>query len=200
MMIRSLRRAALAMTLLVTITGCAALGGGKAPPYLLTLTADAVPAAGAMRSSADARKLTVMVPAAPQKLRTPRIPVQQSDGAIAYVVEGQWVEAPARLFHRLLADTLAAKTGRLVIDEGLTSGSGGEQLAGQLLDFGVDARTNEAVVVYQAMVIADAGRTIRQQRFEARSRLSVIDGRSAGDALSRAANRVAADVAQWVGD
>jgi cholesterol transport system auxiliary component len=193
-------RVAMMIAAMLPLAGCGALSGSKPPPFLLTLDAAAVPPAGAMRSSAEAKRLTVQVPQSPQKLRTPRILVQQADGAIAYVVGGQWVEAPARLFHRLLADTIAAKTSRLVIDEGLTSGGSGEQLAGQLLEFGIDARTNEALVVYQAMVIADAGRTIRQQRFAARRRVTTIDGRSSGEALTRAANQVAADVAAWVGD
>lgn len=193
-------RSALLLAAALPLAACGALSGSKPPPFLLTLDAAALPTAGATRTSAEAKRLTVLIPATPQKLRTPRIPVQQGDGAIAYVVGGQWVEAPGRLFHRLLADTIAAKTPRLVIDEGLAPGISGEQLGGQLLEFGVDARTNEAVVVYQAMVMADAGRAIRQQRFEARSRVAVIDGRSAGAALTRAANQVAADVAAWVGD
>lgn len=192
-----LRTATLTAAVLA-LSACVNLGGSKPPPFLLTLDADEVPAAGTMRSSADAATLTVMIPSAPQKLRTPRIPVQQGDGAVTYIVEAQWVEAPQRLFQRLLADTLGAKSKRLILDESIDAPSSGEQLVGQLLEFGVDARTNEAVVVYQAMIVSAGGKTMRQQRFAARSNVAVIDGPGAARALTRAANMVAADVTKWV--
>lgn len=191
-------RTAFLLTTAFALAGCVNLGGGKAPPFLLTLDADAVPAAGTTRSNAEARPLTVLVPTAPQKLRTPRIPVQQDDGSVAYVVAAQWVDAPQRLFQRLLADTLGAKTGRLILDDGQFLTAPGEQLAGQLIEFGVDARSNEAVVVFQAMIVSGGGKTVRQQRFEAREAVAAIEARSAAAALTRAANNVAGDVAKWV--
>jgi cholesterol transport system auxiliary component len=159
-----------------------------------------VPPAGTLRNNAQAKPLTVLIPTAPQKLRTQRIPVQQDDGSIAYIVDAQWVEGPQRLFQRMLSDTVGARTTRLVLDEGQYLTAPGEQLAGQLLEFGLDARTNEAVVVYQAMVVGEGGKTVRQQRFEAREAVSAIEARAAGTALSRAANKVAGDIAAWVGD
>jgi cholesterol transport system auxiliary component len=195
----TLFRTSLTLAAALALSGCVSLGG-KAPPFLLTLDADAVPTAGALRTNADASPLTVLIPTAPQKLRTQRIPVQQDDGSIAYIVEAQWVEAPQRLFQRLLSDTLGAKTGRLVLDEGQYLTAPGEQLAGQLLEFGIDARTGEAVVVYQAMVVTGGGKSVRQQRFEAREKLSAIAARPAGSALTRAANKVAGEVAAWVGE
>jgi cholesterol transport system auxiliary component len=184
----------------LALSACVNLGGGKPPPFLLTLDAKALPAAGATRSTAEARPLTILVPASPQKLRTPRIPVQQSDGAVAYIVGAQWVDAPQRLFQRLIADTLGAKTSRLVVDDmaGLTVP--GEELGGQLLEFGVDARTGQAVVVFQAMVIDGGGKTLRQQRFMAQAPVALVDGPGAAKALNTAANQVAADVAAWVGE
>lgn len=181
----------------LALSGCVSLGG-KTPDMLLTLDAEAQPATGATRTSADARPLTILAPTAPQKLRTQRIPVQQDDGSVAYIVDAQWVEAPQRLFQRLLSDTLGARTGRLVLDDAQYLTAPGEQLAGQLIEFGVDARTSEAVVVFQAMLVSGGGKTVRQQRFEARAPVAVIDPRTAGTALTRAANKVAADVATWV--
>lgn len=192
-------KSAIIVAAALALSACVNLGGTKTPPFLLTLDAEAVPPVGAQRSNADAVPLTVLVPSAPQKLRTPRIPVQQDDGSVAYIVEAQWVEAPQRLFQRLLADTLAAKTGRLVMDEAQFVTAPGEQLTGQIVEFGIDARTNEAVVVFQAMIVANGGKAVRQQRFEARQKVGVIDARSAGTALTRAANKVAGDVAVWVG-
>lgn len=193
-------RLAFTLTAALCLAGCVNLGGKETPPFLLTLDSDAVPAAGTARSSAEAKPLLLLVPSAPQKLRTPRIPVQQADGAVAYIVEAQWVEAPQRLFQRLLSDTLSAKSARLVIDEGSSVTLPGEQLAGQLLEFGVDARANEAVVVFQAMLVAPGGKAVRQQRFEARSDIATIDGPSAARALTIAANTVAGDVAKWLSE
>lgn len=182
----------------LSLAACVNLGGDKGPPFLLSLNAEAAPKTDETRTNANAAALTVLQPSAPQKLRTPRIPVQQDDASVAYVVGAAWVEAPQRLFHRLLADTLAAKTGRLVLDESQMLAAPGDQLAGQLLEFGIDARTNQAVVVFQAMLVSKDGKTIRQQRFEARQSVAVIEPRAVGSALNRAANKIAADVALWV--
>jgi len=182
------------------LSGCVSFGG-KVPPFLLTLDADAAPTAGEARTASDAATLTILIPAAPQKLRTTRIPVQQDDASVAYVKDAQWVEAPQRLFQRLLSETVAARTNRVVIDEGQYLTAPGEQLAGQLMEFGVDARSNEAIVVYQAMRVGAGGKTVTQRRFEAREPIGGrIEAKPVGEALTRAANRVASDVAGWLGD
>ena len=183
-----------------SLSACVSLGGGKAPPFLLTLDADTQPASGVSRTAGEAAALTILIPSAPQKLRTPRIPVQQDNGTVAYVAEAQWVEAPQRLFQRLLTYTTAARTSRVVLDEGQYLTAPGQQLAGELLEFGVDARTNEAIIVYQAMLVDNAGKSVTQRRFEARESLSgKIEARPSGLALQRAANRVAIEVADWLG-
>jgi len=182
------------------LSGCVSFGG-KVPPFLLTLDADAAPAAGEARTASDAATLTILIPAAPQKLRTTRIPVQQDDASVAYVKDAQWVEAPQRLFQRLLSETVAARTNRVVIDEGQYLTAPGEQLAGQLMEFGVDARSNEAIVVYQAMRVGAGGKTVTQRRFEAREPIGGrVEAKPVGEALTRAANRVASDVAGWLGN
>ncbi|WP_067110219.1 ABC-type transport auxiliary lipoprotein family protein [Sphingopyxis granuli] len=182
------------------LSGCVSFGG-KVPPFLLTLDADAAPAAGEARTASDAATLTILIPAAPQKLRTTRIPVQQDDASVAYVKDAQWVEAPQRLFQRLLSETVAARTNRVVIDEGQYLTAPGEQLAGQLMEFGVDARSNEAIVVYQAMRVGAGGKTVTQRRFEAREPVGGrIEAKPVGEALTRAANKVASDVAGWLGN
>lgn len=182
------------------LSGCVSFGG-KVPPFLLTLDADAAPAAGEARTASDAATLTILIPAAPQKLRTTRIPVQQDDASVAYVKDAQWVEAPQRLFQRLLSETVAARTNRVVIDEGQYLTAPGEQLAGQLMEFGVDARSNEAIVVYQAMRVGAGGKTVTQRRFEAREPIGGrIEAKPVGEALTRAANKVASDVAGWLGN
>ena len=196
---RTLRTSLLVAAAAVTLSGCIGLGG-KTPPFLLTLDADAAPTAGTARTASDAATLTILIPTAPQKLRTPRIPVQQDDASVAYVKDAQWVEAPQRLFQRLVSETVAARTSRVVLDEGQYLTAPGEQLAGQLIDFGVDARSNEAVVVYQAMLVSAGGKSVTQRRFEAREPIAgKIEAKPVGEALTAAANKVAVEVAGWLG-
>lgn len=196
---RTFRTSLLVAAAAVTLSGCIGLGG-KTPPFLLTLDADAAPSAGTARTAAEAATLTILIPTAPQKLRTPRIPVQQDDASVTYVKDAQWVEAPNRLFQRLVSETVAAQTSRVVLDEGQYLTAPGEQLAGQLMEFGVDARANEAVVVYQAMLVSAGGKSVTQRRFEVREPITgAVEAKPVGEALTRAANKVAVDVAGWLG-
>jgi cholesterol transport system auxiliary component len=198
-MMQTTRTALLTSVVAVCLTGCIGLGG-KTPPFLLTLDADAAPTSGEARTAAEAATLTILIPTAPQKLRTTRIPVQQDDSSVTYVKDAQWVEAPQRLFQRLVSETVAARTARVVLDEGQYLTAPGEQLAGQLMEFGIDARSDEAVVVYQAMLVSAGGKTVTQRRFEVREPLAdKIEAKPAGEALARAANKVAVDVAAWLG-
>ncbi|WOF42210.1 membrane integrity-associated transporter subunit PqiC [Sphingopyxis indica] len=197
-MLRRLPAPLLAALGAATLSACVSFGS-EPPPFLLTLDADAAPAAGQARTAGEDQALTILIPTAPQKLRTQRIPVQQDDASIAYVKDAQWVEAPQRLFQRLLSETVAARTSRVILDEGQYLTAPGEQLAGQLMEFGVDEATNEAVVVYQAMLVEAGGKTVTQRRFEAREPIGgKIEAKPVGTALSAAANRVAGDVAGWL--
>jgi len=198
-MMRRFRAPLIAAVAAATLSGCIGLGG-KTPPFLLTLDPEAEPPAGAARTAAEAATLTILIPTAPQKLRTTRIPVQQDDASVTYVKDAQWVEAPSRLFQRLVSETVAARTSRVVLDEGQYLTAPGEQLAGQLMEFGVDARSNEVVVAYQAMLVSAGGKTVTQRRFEVREPIGgEVEAKPVGEALTRAANRVAVDVADWLG-
>ena len=198
-MMRRFRAPLIAAVAAATLSGCIGLGG-KTPPFLLTLDPEAEPPAGAARTAAEAATLTILIPTAPQKLRTTRIPVQQDDASVTYVKDAQWVEAPSRLFQRLVSETVAARTSRVVLDEGQYLTAPGEQLAGQLMEFGVDARTNEVVVAYQAMLVSAGGKTVTQRRFEVREAIDgKVEAKPVGEALTRAANKVAVDVAGWLG-
>jgi len=199
-MLRSLRLLLPAALGAATLSACVSFGA-KPPPFLLTLTPDAAPRAGEARTANEAQALTILIPTAPQKLRTQRIPVQQDDASIAYVKDAQWVEAPQRLFQRLLSETVAARSSRVVLDEGQYLTAPGEQLAGQLMEFGVDEATNEAVVVYQAMLVNSGGKSVTQRRFEAHEPVrGKIEPKQVGEALNAAANRVAGEVAGWLAD
>lgn len=196
---RSLRVPLLAAVAAASLSACFGLGG-KTPPFLLTLDAAKAPSAGGARTAADAATLTILIPTAPQKLRTTRIPVQQDGSSVTYVKDAQWVEAPSRLFQRLVSETVSASTSRVVLDEGQYLTAPGEQLAGQLMEFGVDAATNEAVVVYQAMLVSAGGKSVTQRRFEAREAIGgKVEAKPVGAALTRAANKVAVEVTGWIG-
>ncbi len=180
------------------LSGCISALTGRVPDSLLTLRAEAAPAPAMTRTGTAATALTVLVPTVPQALRTPRIPVQADATSLAYVADAQWVEAPARLFQRLLAETIAARTSRLVLDESQYVTGPGDLLSGELLEFGVDAGSGQAIVTYQAMRLTGDGATIAQRRFTAREAVAVVDAPTVGAALNRAANRVAVDVAAWI--
>ncbi|MDO9363848.1 MAG: ABC-type transport auxiliary lipoprotein family protein [Sphingopyxis sp.] len=196
---RRLRTPLLVAVAAVSLSACFGLGG-KTPPFLLTLDAAAAPSAGGARTSSESATLTILIPTAPQKLRTTRIPVQQDGSSVTYVKDAQWVEAPSRLFQRLVSETVSASTTRVVLDEGQYLTAPGEQLAGQLMEFGVDAGTNEAVVVYQAMLVSAGGKSVTQRRFEAREAIGgKVEAKPVGEALTRAANKVAVEVTGWLG-
>ena len=181
---------------LLALSAC--FGGASVPSELMTLTpADTRPAASP-RSAAAGEAITVVDPTVPQALRTTRVPVYVSETSIQYLEDAQWVETPGALFGRLVGEIIAARTGRVVLDPNQFSHDPGVQLTGQLVKFGLDPATMEAVIVYDAAMTR--GRTsITTNRFEAR--VSVADDTPAvvAPALNQAANQVAEQVAAWVG-
>jgi cholesterol transport system auxiliary component len=191
-------------TVLLPIAGALALGGcisfgAKPPPVLLTLeSAQSVPA-GETRSSASAATITIAVPSVSQALATTRVPVQSSATSVAYVKDAQWVELPARLFARLAADTVAARTGRVVLSTAQSFSDPGARLSGELRNFGVDGSTSEAVVTFDAALIRTTGEVVEKRRFEARVPIAVIEANAASQGINQAANQVAGQLADWVG-
>ena len=193
---RGFFRVAGAAGLALTLAGCLSLGS-EPPESLLTLTPDATAPGGAAVQGDVASAIAVLEPGAPQSINVTRVPVQVNDAEIAYLQDAVWVEKPARLFQRLLAETIRAKSGRLVIDAETASVGAATRLQGSLGAFGYDARTSSVVVRYDA-VRTGAGDSVETRRFEA-----VVPGVPAqaapvGRALNQAANRVAAEVAAWV--
>ena len=183
------------------LAGCVSLGGGKPPDQLLNLTlAEDGVAAGTVRSGPIGSALIVQMPSVPQKLRNVRIPVESGGTAIAYVPEAQWVEPPARLFQRLLTESIAASSNRLVLNESENITGPGEVLTGELSNFGIDGDTREAVVSFVAVRLQGDGQQLVQRRFEARVPIAQIDAMGAAAALSRAANQVAAEVSVWMAE
>lgn len=187
----------LPLLLALPLAGCVKLGG-KAPERLLSLTPQAQLEPGTARTAETGRSLIVAFPETPKLLETNRIPVQTDDVSFAYVKDAQWADQPGRLFQRLLSETLAARTDRVILDPAQFGGEPGTRLEGELLQFGVDARTRQATVTFDATLLAGAGSQVIKRRFSASKPVAAIDSKGAAQALNDAANEVAAQVAGWV--
>ena len=179
----------------LAVAGCF---GGGAPPELLTLTAAQSRPAASPRTAGQGEAVTVVAPTYPQALRTPRIPVYVSDTVVQYLTGAQWVENPGPLFGRLVGETIGAQTGRVVLDPSQYSHDPGIRLTGQLLRFGLDPNTMEAVVTYDA-AMARGATGVATNRFEARVPVAEATSAAVAPALNQAANQVAGQVAAWVG-
>jgi cholesterol transport system auxiliary component len=184
------------MSLALALGACVSFGG-KAPPSLLVLTPQQSVAEGAAITGDAKDALIVLIPEVPQKLQTTRVPVQIDSSNIAYLTDAVWADKPARLMQMLLMETIAAKNGRLVLNEVNAGGKAQHFLTGSLLEFGLDATRNEAVIVYDAVRMR-GGMQVEKRRFEARETVVEIKPGAAGAALNQAANTIANDVAAWL--
>lgn len=191
-----MKKTLLPLALALGLSGCLSFGP-KVPDSLLRLTSTSTPAAQASRSAVASEAVTVVAPTMPQELRTQRVPVRTGE-TVAYLKDAQWVEMPGPMFGRLVAETITARTGRVVLDGSQFTFDPGIRVTGQLQSFGLDALTNEAVVVYDAALARGADR-VETRRFEARAPVAALDTANAGAALNQAANQVAAEVATWIG-
>ena len=180
----------------VALSGCVSFGP-KPAKVLLTLTPATTVVAGASRTAGAGEVITVLTPVTPAAIATTRIPVYDGASELAYVADAAWNEAPARLFQRLLAETVATKTGKIVLDFRQSTMDPGTRLSGQLQKFGVDPARMQAVVVYDG-ILSRAGGGIETRRFESRVPLTAIEGRAVGAALNQAANDTAAQIAEWM--
>jgi cholesterol transport system auxiliary component len=194
---RALMRSATAVTLAACLAGCSLMGGGKAPPYLFTLTPEAAPAA-TVRSAAVGQTVTIRTPVIAKELRTVRVPVQVSPTVIQYVSNFQWVDTPDKLFQRLVEETVRRTTSRVVLDPDQSALDPGLVVTGQLNRFGYDAQQGMVVVQYDASLATQGGTHVETRRFETSL---PADGTSTtiAPALNQAANQVATQVAQWIG-
>jgi cholesterol transport system auxiliary component len=192
------RLAAALLALILTQGGCVSLGGAKVPPVLFTLTARTASPAGATASGTSAEAIVVVEPETDRRLAVQRVPVQVDDANVAYLQKAMWVERPSRLFQGLLAETIRAKGGRLVFESDGKQIRFAQQLSGRLIDMGYDARSQSVVVRFDALREV-AGGVVTVRRFEAIERGVAAQPDSIGPALNRAANAVAAQVAEWVG-
>jgi cholesterol transport system auxiliary component len=185
-----------ALAAVLALSGCLSLGG-KVPAQLLNLTPTDTVAAGSGASGTSESALAVVDIQAPQKLDVTRVPVTTGGSSLAYLKDAQWVEKPARLFGRLLSDTIRARGKRLVVSGSDAEAAAATQLSGTLAAMDYDAGQGAVVVRYDAVLQTDS--KIMTRRFE-----SVVPGVAAdpvpvAEAMNRAANDVAAQVADWVG-
>jgi cholesterol transport system auxiliary component len=182
---------------LLLLGGCISFGG-KAPDQLIRLTPLSTAPAGATAAGKMTDALIVLDPDTDRRLDTQRVPVQIDDSTLAYLKDATWVERPARQFRRLLAETIRAKGGRLVVEGEDAEVAGKTMLSGRLLDMGYDARSQSVVVRYDALRESADG-AVQTRRFEATVPGVSADARAVAPALNRAANEIAAQVADWVG-
>lgn len=177
---------------------CVSFGGAEPPPSLLSLSPDQKLSAGAMQSGPQTGSLVVALPASPQKLNTVRVPVQTSGTGIAYLKDAVWIDKPARLFQDLLSETIAARNGRLVLSAAEAGGRAKTYITGDLVNFDLDGPSLTVTVTYDAVKMIE-DKPVEKKRFEATEAVIAAEPGPVGQGLNKAANRVAADVAKWVG-
>ena len=193
-------RVSVSVALALSLAACTGLlgGGKKAPPWLLTLTPQAPAPAEIARTAGPGESVTIDTPVIPKEVRTTRVPVHSGPLAIAYVQDLTWADTPDRLFQDLLSETVLRTTNRVVLDPTQSTLDPGMTITGNLSRFGYDAQEGMVVVRYDAAMIRAGSTAVMTRRFEARE---PADGTAStvAPAINAAANRVAMDVAQWVG-
>ena len=177
----------------------ACFGGKDVPPTLLTLTSAAPAPASVSRAADPGEAITIQVPVIPKELNTTRVPALVGPTAVAYIEDLQWVESPDKLLQDLIQETVIRTTSRVVLDPRQAALDPGVSLTGNLSRFGYDTQEGAVVIRYDGALSTGGGTRVETRRFEARV---PADGTAAtvGPALNAAANRVAADVASWVGN
>lgn len=192
-----MRRVSLIVCLLpaVFLGGCVKFGT-KPPATLLTVESQARVSPGSVVEGSEGT-VTIIEPDVPKALDTVRVAVRTGGNNYAYVPNATWVDTPKNLFRALLAETVAARGGTLVLDPGQYSADPGRRLMGELIEFGMDADGKRAVVTFDAALMGKAGR-ITKRRFSANVPVSTIDESSVAPAIGKAANMVADEVADWL--
>jgi cholesterol transport system auxiliary component len=193
-----MRNSRLLIVALGALSLASCFGGKKVPPTLLTLTSAAPAPAEVSRTSAPGQAITIDVPVVSKELATTRVPALVGPTAVAYIKDLQWVESPDRLFQDLLQETVIRTTNRVVLDPRQSALDPGLHLTGTLTRFGYDTQTGTVVVRYDGALSTSGGTEVRTRRFEASEPADGPAG-TVGPALNNAANRVAYDVAAWVG-
>ena len=196
--IRRPLRLALAVASALPLAACISFGA-KPPASLLSLTSVTTLPADTARTARDGQTVIIAVPGVPQELATPRVPVHAGPTAVAYLKDAQWVDAPNRLFRELLAETIAGRSNRVVLDPRQASLASGMRLGGRLTAFGLDAPSNSVVAVYDATLVRGEKQAMQTRRFEARVPVTAQTVAAVAPALNQAANQIATQVSDWLG-
>ncbi|MEL6878044.1 MAG: ABC-type transport auxiliary lipoprotein family protein [Pseudomonadota bacterium] len=184
---------------LIALSGCLSLSV-EPPESLLNLTSSASAPAGTGSAVSGSQAIAVYTPEVPARLDVTRVPVTVSETEIAYLQDAFWVEKPARLFRRLVGETLRTRTGALVLDTDDAPVNAPIALRGTLREFGYDATRSAVVVRFDAIRSVDGGAedsAFETRRFEAVESGILPEAGSVGPALNRAANQVAGEVTEW---
>lgn len=186
----------LAIAACLALPGCISLGA-KPPEQLIRLTPDESAPAGAQISGQLSEAIVVLDPESDRSLDTPRVPVKIDASSLSYLKDAFWTEKPTRQMRTLLAETLRARTGRLVV-EGLDyEGRGLIQVGGRLLAMGYDVPTR-SVIVRLDVARSEGKGPITTRRFEAVVPDVKPEAAAVAPALNRAANDVAKQAADWI--
>jgi cholesterol transport system auxiliary component len=186
---------ALCLMSMALLGGCVRFGT-KPPASLLTIESAQRVAPGTAAQDGSG-VVTIIEPDAPKALSTVRVAVRASDNSYAYVPKAYWVDVPRNLFRAVLAETVTARNGTLVLDSGQFSANPGKRLTGDLIEFGIDAHNRQAVVTFDAALLGQ-GSVITKRRFTATAPIRNIDADTVAPAISVAANAVAVQVADWL--
>ncbi|MEO1921575.1 MAG: ABC-type transport auxiliary lipoprotein family protein [Sphingomonadaceae bacterium] len=180
---------------LLALSGCISFGEDP-PPTLLNLTPDTPESETEITGSVE-NALIVEEPSTSQRLAVTRVPVQIDASNVAYLQDAMWVERPTRLMQALIAETVRARSGRVVFEGDDTDASGGTLLSGRLLEMGYDARDGSVIVRFDALLHRE-GQQTTARRFESRIPGIAPEANAVGPALNRAANDVAGQIADWI--
>ena len=142
---RCLMKGAAAAAACLALAGCLSLGA-KVPEQLIRLTPDTGVQAGSQTSGQLSDAIVVLDPEADRSLDVLRVPVQVDASSIAYLKDASWVEKPTHQFRALLAETIRASAGVLVVEGGDFETTGKTVVGGRLLRMGYDVPTGSVVV------------------------------------------------------
>ena len=186
----------LAVIASLSLTGCLGLSS-KPPKQLVSLSPTTSAQAGAATTGTLADAILVHDPEADRSLDVLRVPVRINASTIAYMQDIAWVEKPSRQFRSLLSETLRARTGRLVVEDGDFEAVGRTMITGRLLAMGYDA-PSQSVIMRIDMHRQDKGGAIVSRRFEASVPGIQPKAAPVAAALGQVANDVAGQVAVWI--
>lgn len=194
---RNLTRTAATVGAVALLAGCVSFGP-RAPDKLLTLTASNAAPAGSSSTGAEGNAIAITDFEASAGIDVLRVPVRINGSELAYLKDAVWVERPQRLFRRLVAETVRARTDRIVIDGDDPGVAATVRVTGVVREFGYDAPTSSVVVRFDATRMEPGGAAVTTRRFEAVVPGVAAESGPVGQALNQAANQVAGEIAAWL--